>query len=64
MGTTHKNGNSTQTLQMATTALYEAEIVSVSLVYPIITSLITKHLVINGEDLAAVKSSKILLEMT
>lgn len=51
-------------LQVATTALCEAEIVSVLLVYPIITSLITKHLVINGEDLAAVKSSKILLEMT
>ena len=45
-------------LQVATTALCEAEIVSVLLVYPIITSLITKHLVINGEDLAAVKKFK------
>ena len=45
-------------LQMATTALCEAEIVSVSFVYPIICSLVTKHLVVHGQDLPAVKKFK------
>lgn len=38
-------------------ALCEAEIVSMSSVYPIITSLINEHLAINGEDLIAVKNT-------
>ena len=37
-------------LQVATTALCEAEIVSVSLVYLIICSLVTKHIVVQVED--------------
>ena len=47
-----------KSLQEATTALCEAEIVSVSLVYPIIYSFVTKHLVVQGQDLPAVKKFK------
>ena len=39
-------------------ALCEAEIVCVSLVYPIINSLISKHLAINDDDLSMVKAFK------
>ena len=45
-------------LQMATTALCESQVVSVSLVYPVINGLLKKHLVVNGTDLPAVKAFK------
>ena len=45
-------------LQIATTALCEAEMVSVSLVYPIIRSLITKHLFWSEEDSSVVAEFK------
>lgn len=45
-------------LQVATTALCEAEIISVSLVYPIINSLVTKHLLQIEEDSTVVRQCK------
>jgi hypothetical protein len=46
-------------LQIATTALCESEIVSVSLVYPIIHSLITKHLFRSEDDSAVLAEFKL-----
>lgn len=46
-------------LQVATTALCEAEIVSVSLVYPAIHGLLNKHLVSKPDDLPTVKAFKV-----
>ena len=43
---------------MATTALCEAEVVSVSLVNPVINELLKKHLVVSSGDLSAVKPFK------
>ena len=48
-------------LQIATTALCEAEIVSVSLVYPIIHSLITKHLFRLEDDMAVITEFKMVV---
>ena len=45
-------------LQVATTALCESEIVSVSLVYPVIHGLLKKHLINKTDDLQAVKAFK------
>ncbi len=45
-------------LQVATTALCESEIVSVSLVYPVIHGLLTNHLCVNPDDLPPVKNFK------
>ena len=45
-------------LQVATTALCEAKVVSISLVYPVINGLMKKHLVIADGDLHAVKTFK------
>jgi len=45
-------------LQIATTALCEAEIISVLLVYPAIHGLLNKHLVSKPNDLPAVKAFK------
>ena len=45
-------------LQIATTALCEAEVVSVSLAYPLIYGLLNKHLVSKPDNLPAVKAFK------
>ena len=45
-------------LQMATTALCEAETVTVSLVYPVINGLLKKHLLADTYDLSPVKNFK------
>ena len=41
-------------LHVATTALHEAEVISTLFVYPIINSLLTKHLLQSEEDSAVV----------
>ena len=43
-------------LQVATTALCESQIVSVSLVYPVINGLINKQLFASSDDLSQVKA--------
>ena len=45
-------------LQVATTALCEAKKVSISLIYPVISGLIKKHLVVDDQDLPSVKLFK------
>ena len=45
-------------LQVATTALCEAETVSTSMVYPVINGLLNKHLVVTTDDLQPVKAFK------
>ena len=45
-------------LQIATTALCETEIVSCSLIYPVINGLLKKHLVPGESDLPTVKRFK------
>ena len=45
-------------LQVATTTLCEAEVVSISFVYPIINSLLTKYLLQSEEDSAVVRQLK------
>ena len=45
-------------LQIATTALCETEIVSCSLIYPVIHGLLKNHLVPGGSDLPTVKRFK------
>ena len=45
-------------LQIATTALCETEIVSCSLIYPVVNGLLKKHLSPDGNDLFAVKRFK------
>ena len=45
-------------LQVATTALCEAKAVSISLIYPVISGLIKKHLIVDDNDLPPVKSFK------
>ena len=46
---------------MATTALREAEIVSIALVYPVINGLLKKHLSAKPDDLAPIKAFKELV---
>ena len=48
-------------LQVATTALCEAEIVSIALVYPVINGLLKKHLSAKPDDLAPIKAFKELV---
>ena len=45
-------------LEVATTALCEAKEVSISLIYPVISGLIKKHLVIDDQDKPHVKLFK------
>ena len=45
-------------LQIATTALCESQIVSCSLIYPVINGLVTNHLVENDDDLSVVQKFK------
>lgn len=45
-------------LQVAITALCKAKIVTVSLIYAVINGLLKKHLVINDDDVPAVKQFK------
>ena len=45
-------------LQVVTTALCEAEIVSITLMYPVINGLLKKHLAAKPEDLAPIKAFK------
>ena len=45
-------------LQVATTALCEEQNVSVSLIYPVLNGLITKHLALNEDDLPAIRNFK------
>ena len=45
-------------LQVATTALCESEVASISLVYPVIHGLLTIHLCVNPNDLPPVKNLK------
>lgn len=45
-------------LQVATTALCEAEIVSITLVYPVINGLLKKHLAAKPDDLAPIQAFK------
>ena len=45
-------------LQIATTALCETKIVSCSLIYPVISGLLKKHLVAGESDLPTVKRLK------
>lgn len=52
------NGDSPKPSQMATTALCEAEIITVSLVYPVINGLLKKHLLSDTNDLSPVKDFK------
>ena len=49
-------------LQVVTTALCEAEVVSISIVHLIINSLLTKHLLGSEEDSAVVRQFKKMLE--
>ena len=48
-------------LQVATTALCEAEIVPIALVYPVINGLLKKHLSAKPDDLAPIKAFKELI---
>ena len=50
-------------LQVAMTALCEAKIVTVSLVYPVINGFLKKHLVIYDDDMPAVKRFKETITM-
>ena len=45
-------------LQIATTALCETEIVSCSLIYPVVNGLLKNHLLVDENDLPAVKRFK------
>ena len=45
-------------LQVTTTALCEAEVVSITLVYPVINGLLKKHLSAKPDDLAPIKAFK------